>query len=56
MRIRGGELADPLREMTIASTIPDMLRAVEACGNDLRFFSSVGAPSVLISEMTVAGL
>jgi PmbA protein len=56
LRIRGGEPAEPLREMTIASTIPEMLKAVSACGNDLRFFSSVGAPTVLIGEMTVAGL
>ncbi|HTG48371.1 MAG TPA: TldD/PmbA family protein [Actinomycetota bacterium] len=55
-RIAGGELGEPLREMTIASTLPDMLRAVTAVGSDLRFFSSVGTPSVLISEMTLAGV
>jgi predicted Zn-dependent protease len=42
--------------MTIASTIPDMLKAVSAVGSDLRFFSSVGVPSILIGEMTVAGV
>ncbi len=52
----GGERGEPLREMTIASTVPEMLAAVEAVGDDLRFFSSVGVPSVLIGEMTVAGL
>jgi len=56
LRIRGGAPAEPLREMTIASTLPDMLRAVAAIGNDLRFFSSIGVPSVLIGEMTVAGV
>jgi PmbA protein len=56
MRISGGELTDPLREMTIASTLPEMLAGVTGVGNDLRFFSSVGTPSVLIGEMTLAGV
>ena len=55
LRIRGGALAEPVREMTIASTLPDMLRSIVAVGDDLRFFSSVGVPSVLVGEMTVAG-
>lgn len=56
LRIAGGALGEPVREMTIASTVPDMLRAIAAVGSDLRFFSSVGTPSVLIGEMTVAGV
>jgi PmbA protein len=56
LRISGGALAEPLREMTIASTIPEMLGGVTAVGSDLRFFTSVGTPSILIGEMTVAGV
>jgi PmbA protein len=56
LRISGGALGEPLREMTIASTIPEMLRSVAAVGSDLRFFSSVGVPSILIGEMTIAGV
>jgi PmbA protein len=56
LRISGGTLGEPVREMTIASTVPDMLRGVAAVGSDLRFFSSVGTPSILIGEMTVAGV
>jgi PmbA protein len=56
LRITGGELRDPIREMTIASTVPEMLRSIAAVGADLRFFSSVGTPSILIGEMTVAGV
>ena len=52
----GGSLAEPLREMTIASTLPEMLAGVRAVGNDLRFFSSVGTPSIAIGEMTLAGV
>jgi PmbA protein len=56
LRIQGGALGEPIREMTIASTLPEMLKAVTAVGSDLRFFSSVGTPSVLIGEMTLAGV
>jgi PmbA protein len=56
LRISGGELGEPLREMTIASTLPEMLTAITGVGDDLRFFSSVGTPSVLIGEMTLAGV
>ena len=56
LRISGGSLGEPLREMTIASTIPEMLQAVGAVGSDLRFFTAVGVPSILIGEMTVAGV
>jgi PmbA protein len=56
LRISGGELGEPLREMTIASTLPEMLAGITGVGDDLRFFSSVGTPSVLIGEMTLAGV
>jgi PmbA protein len=56
LRITGGTLGEPLREMTIASTLPDMLKAVSGVGEDLRFFQSVGTPSILIGEMTLAGV
>ncbi len=56
--IRGGELAEPLREFTIASDLVSMLKAVRAAGADARwvpFGGSVRAPSLLIEAMTVAG-
>jgi PmbA protein len=52
----GGALGEPLREMTVASTLPEMLQGVRDVGSDLRFFSSVGTPSILIGEMTLAGV
>jgi hypothetical protein len=33
-----------------------MLTGVRAVGSDLRFFSSVGTPSIAIDEMTLAGV
>jgi PmbA protein len=56
LRIAGGALGEPLREMTIASTLPEMLAGITGVGDDLRFFSSVGTPSILIGEMTLAGI
>ena len=56
LRISGGALGEPLREMTVASTLPDMLAGITGVGSDLRFFSSVGTPSILIGEMTLAGV
>ncbi len=56
--IRGGELAEPLREFTIASDLVSMLRAVSAAGTEPRwvpFGGSVSTPPLLIAAMTVAG-
>jgi PmbA protein len=56
--IRAGELAEPLREFTIASDLVSMLKAVRAAGAAARwvpFGGSVSTPALLIGEMTVAG-
>jgi PmbA protein len=56
--IRQGELAEPLREFTIASDLVAMLRSVRAAGSDPRwvpFGGSVSTPPLLIGEMTVSG-
>jgi PmbA protein len=58
LRVEGGELGEPLREMTIASTLPEVLQRVDAVGSDLRFFpsgGSLGTATILVGEMTVAG-
>jgi len=53
--IENGELAYPVSEVTIAGNLLDMLKDVEAVGNDLEFRSSVASPTLLISRMTVSG-
>lgn len=56
--IRAGELAEPLREFTIASDLVSMLGAVLACGATARwvpFGGSVNTPPLLIEAMTIAG-
>lgn len=53
--IRDGELAFPVSEVTIASTLQEMLNDVAEIGSDLEFRGSVSAPTIMIGEMTVAG-
>jgi PmbA protein len=53
--IRDGELAFPVSEVTIASTLQEMLNGVGEIGSDLEFRGSVSAPTIMIGEMTVAG-
>jgi PmbA protein len=56
--IEGGELGRPAREMTIASDLVSMLRAVRAVGSQRRwapFGGSMLAAPVLIAEMAVSG-
>jgi PmbA protein len=58
LSIQGGELAEPLREFTIASNLVSMLSSVRAVGAVPRwvpFGGPVSTPALLIGEMTVAG-
>jgi PmbA protein len=56
--IENGELAAPVRELTIASDLVSMLKAVRAVGSEARwvpFGGSVKAPPLLVAEMAVSG-
>lgn len=56
LRIRNGELAEPLREFTIASTLQKMLGDVEAVGSDLQWLPmSAAGVSLVLSEVTLSG-
>ena len=50
--VRGGEIAEPVAEITIASNLIDMFASLEP-GSDLEFRRGVDAPTLLIPEMTV---
>ncbi len=52
--IRDGELAYAVSEVTVASTLQQILMSVEA-GSDLEFRGSVASPTILVGEMTVGG-
>jgi len=53
--IENGELAYPVEEVTVAGNLLEMLGRVAAIGSDLEFRGSLASPTLLISEMTVAG-
>jgi PmbA protein len=50
--VRGGEIAEPVTEITIASNLIDMFASLEPA-SDLEFRRGVDAPTILIPEMTV---
>ena len=51
--VRGGEIAEPLAEITIAGNLIDMFATLEPA-SDLEFRRGVDAPTILVPEMTVA--
>jgi PmbA protein len=56
--IRGGELAEPLREFTIAGDLVAMLGGVQVAGAEARwvpFGGSVRTPPLLIGTMAISG-
>ena len=57
LRIRGGELAEPVREFTIASTLQKMLKDVISVGSDLEWLPmSASGVSLVIDEVTISGV
>ena len=53
--VENGEIAYPVAELTIAGNLKDMYQNIVALGDDKDYRNNVRAPSVLISEMTLAG-
>ena len=54
--IRGGKKAEPVKSCTIAGNFYELLKNITALGNDMELsLSCVGSPSVLVSEIAVAG-
>jgi PmbA protein len=56
LMIRGGELAEPVREVTIASTIQRMLQHVVAVGSDIEWLPGAATGVTLaIDEISLSG-
>ncbi|MFL6751949.1 MAG: TldD/PmbA family protein [Sphingomicrobium sp.] len=51
--VRGGEIAEPVAEITIASNLVDMFVSLEPA-SDLVFRRGVDAPTILVPQMVVA--
>jgi PmbA protein len=53
--IENGELTFPVEEVTIAGNLKDMFQNIEMVGHDLEMRGRIAAPTLKISQMTVAG-
>ncbi len=51
--VRGGEIAEPVAEITVASNLIEMFASLEPA-SDLDLRQGIDAPTLLIPEMTVA--
>ena len=51
----GGAPAHPVKGIAIAGNLLDLFGGVDAVADDLRFFGSVGSPSLRIGELEVSG-
>ena len=50
-----GRFASAVRGVTIAGSVESLLNGVAAVGNDLTWYGAMGAPSLLVTGLTVAG-
>ncbi|MCP5028733.1 MAG: TldD/PmbA family protein [Actinomycetia bacterium] len=56
LMIRNGELAEPVREVTIASTLQRLLLDISAVGADQEWLpSGSGVPSIVIGDVSLSG-
>ena len=56
LMVRGGELAEPVREVTIASTLQRMLQSVLHVGTDVEWLPGVAAGQTLaVGDMVLSG-
>ena len=53
--IEKGGIAYPIKGIAIAGNILDIFRDVEVVGDDIRFFGSVGSPSLKIAAVDMSG-
>jgi PmbA protein len=53
--IENGELAWPVQEVTVSGNLLEMLRGIDAIGDDLDFRSSTAAPTLRFAELQVSG-
>ena len=57
LRIRNGELAEPIREVTIASTVPRLLLDIAAVGNDLVWLpANATGVTLVVSDVMMSGV
>lgn len=56
LMVRDGAFAEPVREITVASTLPRMLQDIAAIGSDLTWLpGGTAGLTLLVADMTMAG-
>lgn len=53
--IEKGKKAYPVREITIAGNILDLMKHIDLVGSDLRFSGRIGCPSLRVKELSISG-
>jgi PmbA protein len=56
--IEHGKLTRPINGVTVATTLPELLRQISAVGSDLRFVpfaGSIGAPTIRVDNVMIGG-
>ncbi len=53
--IEDGKLTQPVSEITISSNFDDLLKNIDAVGNDLDLRTSTACPTIRVREMMIAG-
>ncbi len=53
--IENGKISQPVQEVTIAGNLKDMFKNISHLGNDMTWLGSTAVPSIVISDMTIAG-
>jgi len=53
--IENGKFAFPVSEITISSTLDEMLKGIDGIANDLRLITSVASPTFRTARMTISG-
>ena len=55
--IEEGRITSPVEQITVAANFFELLKNIEAVGNDLRFaMGGTGSPSALVKKVSVSGL
>jgi PmbA protein len=55
IRIRGGQLAEPVDKLTFAGNLRDFLTRIVALGSDLRWYGSSAGLSILLEDIALGG-
>lgn len=54
--IENGELAYPVSEINVSGNLKEMLREIDAVGNDVQWLAGAAAPTIRMPKLTISGL